>query len=215
MSDKKFFVESIIQWAKNGNLRSFPWRETSNIWFIALAEILLARTPAQRVLPVYQELIKKYPSPSSVKTKDLTDLVKVLKPLGLQEKKAAQIKALADILRREKSKEVLREKLKEVPGMGRYSYNAVLLFGFKIVRPIVDGNIGRIFSRYFGLQWKGKAVSDKKAWSLAYELVPKEVNKAIVYSYGLLDFGNEVCRKKPNCTTCPLSTYCKVFKNPY
>lgn len=212
MSDEKFFVESIIRWAENGNLRSFPWRKTSDIWCIALAEILLARTPAHRVLPVYQNLVKRYPSPISVNTKDLPDLVEILKPLGLQEKKAVQIKALADILRQRKNKEVLMEELKEVPGMGKYSYNAVLLFGFKIVRPIVDGNIGRIFSRYFGLQWKGKAVSDNKAWNLAYELVPKEVSKAITYSYGLLDFGSEVCKKKPNCATCPLRTCCEFFK---
>lgn len=215
MSDEKFFVESIIRWAEKGNLRSFPWRKTSNVWHVALAEILLARTSAQRVLPVYQELIKKYPSPSSVKTKDLTDLVKILKPLGLQKKKAVQIKALANVLREKTSKEVLMKKLKEVPGMGKYSYNAVLLFGFKVVRPIVDGNVGRIFFRYFGLQWKGKAVSDDEAWNLAYELVPKEVSKATTYSYGLLDFGSEVCKKKPNCATCPLSTCCEFFKNFY
>jgi len=215
VSDKKFFVESIIRWAENRNLRSFPWRKTSDIWCIALAEILLARTPAYRVLPVYQNLIKRYPSPTTLKTEDLPNLVEILKPLGLQEKKAIQIKALADILRRRESKEVTVEKLKAVPGIGRYSYNAILLFGFKIVRPIVDGNAGRIFSRYFGLQWKGKAVSDDKAWHLADELVPGEVSKAITYSYGLLDFGSEVCKKKPNCTTCPLRTYCEFFKNFY
>lgn len=213
MGDKKFFVEGIIRWAENGNIRSFPWRKTSNIWHIALAEILLARTPASRVLPVYQCLVKKYPSPSSVNTKDLPDLVEILKPLGLQEKKAVQIKALADILRQRKNKEVLIEELKEVPGMGKYSCNAVLLFGFKIVRPIVDGNIGRIFSRYFSVQWKGKAVSDDKAWNLAYQLVPKEVSKAITYSYGLLDFGSEVCKNKPVCIACPLKTYCEFLKN--
>ncbi len=213
MSDKKFFVEGIIRWAEDGNIRSFPWRKTSNIWHITLAEILLARTPAQRVLPIYQNLVKKYPSPLSINTKDLPDLVKILKPLGLQEKKAIQIKALADILRQRKNKEVLIEELKEVPGLGKYSYNAVLLFGFRIVRPLVDGNIGRIFSRYFGLQWKGKAVSDDKAWNLAYELIPKEVSKTIIYSYGLLDFGSEVCKKKPNCVACPLRTHCEFLKN--
>lgn len=92
MSDKKFFVESIIRWAENGNLRSFPWRKTSDIWRIALAEILLARTPAHRVLPVYQNLVKRYPSPISVNTKDLPDLVEILKPLGLQKKKLFKLK---------------------------------------------------------------------------------------------------------------------------
>lgn len=215
MSNKNFFVESILRWAENGNIKSFPWRETSNIWHIALAEILLARTPAPRVLPVYQCLVRKYPSPSSINTKDLPDLVEILKPLGLQKKKAVQIKALADVLRQRKNKEVLIEELKKVPGMGKYSYNAVLLFGFKIVMPIVDENIGRIFSRYFGLQWKRKAVSDAKAWDLAYELVPKDVCRAITYSYGLLDFGSEVCKKKPNCMACPLRTHCEFFKNLY
>ena len=214
MSDKKFFVESIIRWAENGNIRSFPWRKTSNTWHIALAEILLARTPAPRVLPVYQCLAKKYPSPSSINNKDLPNLVEILKPLGLQEKKAVQIKALADILRQRKNKEVLIEELREVPGMGKYSYNAVLLFGFKMIRPIVDGNIGRIFSRYFGLQWKRKAVSDTKAWNIAYELVHREVSKAIIYAYGIIDFGSEVCKKKPNCMACPLRTYCEFLKNP-
>lgn len=213
--DEKFFVKTIVKWAEAGNIRSFPWRETSDTWCIALAEILLVRTPALRVLPVYLRLVKEYPLPSSVSTKELPNLVSILEPLGLQNKKAIQIKVLSEVLRRRRSRKAIMEGLKEVPGIGVYTYNAILLFGFKVVKPLVDGNVGRIFSRYFGLKLKGKAVSDSNAWNLARKLIPKRVNKAINYSYGLIDFGNEVCKRKPNCAVCPLRNNCKFFKKAY
>ncbi len=210
VDNKKSFVKNIIHWAENGNVRSFPWRMTSNLWHIALAEILLTRTPAQRVLPVFQELVKKYPLPT--KNIDTIDLLKTLKVLGLQERKTTQIQMLANLLCQTKSREALLEELRGVPGIGKYTYNAVLLFGFGIIRPIVDANVGRIFTRYFGLKLRSKAASDDDAWKLAYELLPREVDKAKIYSYGLLDFGSEICKKKPLCTSCPLSSHCTLFK---
>lgn len=213
MKEKEFFVRSIVNWAKDGNLEKFPWRDTSNIWHIALAELLLSRTPAHRVLPVYQTLTEKYPTPDSTNLVDLAELTSVLKPLGLQNKKAIQIKALAKVFQRKRNEESLREELKKVPGIGRYTYNALLLFAFRTVRPIVDANVGRIFSRYFGLKWKGKAVTDEAAWELAWELVPKEANEATTYSYGLLDFGSKVCKRNPDCKFCPLKSFCNFYSS--
>lgn len=207
---ERFFTETIVKWAEDGNLRKFPWRETSSVWLVALAEILLVRTPAVRVLPVYLNLVEKYPSPFCVSDDDLKELECTLKPLGLQSKKAYQIKVLSEVLRG-KEKRAVVDELKKVPGIGTYAYNAILLFALSMVRPVVDGNIGRIFSRYFGVKWKGKAVSDGNAWSLASVLVPKDAGTAKVYSYGLIDFGSTVCKKKPNCTVCPLKERCKFF----
>lgn len=192
-------------------MRDFPWRREFRVWPVALAEVLLARTPARRVVPVYEKLMEKYPSPLSVRAmEDVRELVEILKPLGLQKRKAAQIKALADALCRTLD-ETLLEELREVPGIGRYSYNAILLFGFGIARPIVDENVGRVFSRYFGMKWNGKAVSDDRAWQLAHELVPRDPEDARVYSYGLLDLAAQICKKKPHCNGCPLRTHCDDF----
>ena len=205
-------MNTIINWANSGNLRDFPWRKEKRIWVVAVAEILLARTPAERVLPIYEKLLEKYPSPKCLSDGDARELANLLRTLGLQEKKAIQLKMLGALFSEEVSEEVLREKLKEVPGLGAYSYNAVLLFGMGIPKPIVDGNIGRLFQRYYGKKWKKKAVSSKEAWELAKELLPKEPEKAKIYSYGLLDFANEICKRKPKCERCPLAVYCKFFK---
>jgi len=204
----KVFVETILEWSDAGNLRDFPWRRESRVWAVALAEILLARTPAKRVLPVYERMLSAFPSPEKLANADLKMLIELLKPLGLQEKKAVQLRALGSIFVEELPRGVLVEKLREVPGMGPYSYNATLLFGLGIRRPILDSNVRRVLTRYFGIGGERGRALDERLRELLEHLLPSDVDQAKKFSYGLLDFASTICKKKPSCGKCPLSSEC-------
>ncbi|MEM2619360.1 MAG: hypothetical protein QW356_07785 [Candidatus Hadarchaeales archaeon] len=202
MIKKSNFADTIVKWAQMGNLRDFPWRREHRAWAIALAEILLARTPANRVLPVYEEILLKFRNPSQLANASIGELTRILRPLGLQAKKAVQLKTMATLFAQPLPKEVLVEELKTIPGMGPYSYHATLLFALGIVRPMVDINIKRVLIRYFG-------TSGNENFSLFVEgLMPKDPQAARLFFYGMLDLAALFCKKKPRCKNCPLSEGC-------
>lgn len=61
---EKFYIKKIrkilLKWGAE-NYKNFPWRNTENKWHALLAEMLLQRTRVKAVVPVYRELIEKYP----------------------------------------------------------------------------------------------------------------------------------------------------------
>ena len=65
------------------NKRFFPWRETNDPYEILMAEILLHRTKASQVLPIYNEFIKKFPDFISITQASLNKIREILYPLGL------------------------------------------------------------------------------------------------------------------------------------
>ncbi|MEM3402551.1 MAG: hypothetical protein QXT22_05160 [Candidatus Hadarchaeales archaeon] len=196
------FAETIVKWARTDNLRDFPWRREHRAWAIAVAEILLARAPANRVLPIYNEILLRFRDPSQLANASVRELTRILRPLGLQAKKAIQLKTLATLFAQPLPREVLVEELKTVPGMGPYSYHATLLFALGIVRPMVDANIKRVLMRYFG-------TSEKENFNLLVErFMPKDPQAARLFFYGVLDLAALFCKKKPNCENCPLSEGC-------
>jgi len=166
---------------------------------------------AERVLPVFKDVVARYPSPRELSAAPLKDVAELIKPLGLQDKKAATLKAVSDVFCQLKNVEDAKKALRKVKGLGRNTYNAVLLFGFNEKRPLMDGVIGRVLGRVFGKTWKGKAVTDVNAWKLSEELIKNaSVEEAKTFYYGVLDVGRKVCkRSSPTCTTCPLKDFCR------
>ena len=208
------FQELVIEWfVQKGD--NFPWRNLDgNVvtpWEVALGEILLNRVSADRVLPVFNEILSKYPDPCSLGKGNEKELEEILTPLGLQKKKATLIVNVAELFcfySDDTSK--LLACLNKLKGIGKYTYNAVMLFGFERKVVLVDGVIGRVLGRVFGKKWKGKAVTDKRAWKLSATLVESlSPRDAKWLYYGILDLGRNVCKlSKPNCTECPLSEIC-------
>ena len=214
------FYELVVDWfVQKGD--TFPWRSLNGNrttpWEVALGEILLNRVSADRVLPVYNEILKRYSDPCLLGKEKKEELEEVLTPLGLQRKKASVLIDVAELFCRygDDPYELLRY-LRKLKGMGRYTYNAILLFGFGKKVALVDGVIGRVLGRVFGKEWKGKAVVDKEAWKLSANLIEGLSSKdAKRLYYGILDLGRKVCKlTRPLCTECPLGKLCD-FRRSY
>lgn len=176
------FRADLLEWSQ-GRLREFPWRETTDPYEVLVAEILLQRTPAERVEPIYEEVVATYPNLATMAEADVGRLAEMLQTLGFQNQRA---RALIDIGSQLAGNGVPENEtaLLELPYVGKYAANATLCFAFGQPRAIVDANVVRVYERAFGLDL---STTDSEAWELAQELLPEDTARR--FNLALLDFG--------------------------
>jgi A/G-specific adenine glycosylase len=212
-----FFVKSIIKWHKE-HMRIFPWRKGRNPYRVLVAELMLQRTRANQVAEIYGIFIRRFPNVDTVVRASADELRAVLSPLGLHHRIPRFIELFRKISADYKGKipSDLKELLK-LPGIGKYVASAVLCFGFDKKVPIVDVNVVRVLSRFFGIRsTKKRPHTDTIFWQYASELIKngnaKKVNEA------LLDFASLICQRVPRCNECPVNSMCLFFnetQSPY
>lgn len=206
-----WFRNRLLAWANN-NLRNYPWRETTNPYSIMVAEILLQRSDADTVAPIYQAFVTRYPTLSKLADAELEAISKLLQPLGLFFR-AERLFQTAKILVEEQRKIPQEEtELLKLPGIGKYTARAICSQAFGQPVAVLDTNVARILERFFGI--KGTRVKSrcKILWNAAETVAPKaEVG---YWNLTLLDFGAKVCTaRNPKCSDCPLSLKCCWFKS--
>lgn len=197
---KNFFQKKVVSWGKE-NFENFPWRSTQNKWHAIVAEIMLQRTRADQVLPVYEEFAQKYPYPEDyLKGKDDN----IFNKLGLNWREQ-QLKNLAKFLSENEFPEEKKELL-ELPGVGEYISSAFISLHLNRRETIIDSNVVRIYGRFFGIS-VGPEIRRKKWFKeFANEITPVEDFK--VFNYGLLDLTRKICNQNPLCRLCCLKEKC-------
>jgi A/G-specific adenine glycosylase len=104
------------------------------------------------------------------------------------------------------------DAIRNLPGIGRYTANAVTTFAFDQSVPIVEVNITRLLTRLFNLQIPiDTSLGRETLWQRAAELLPKR--GARLHNSALMDLGALVCGARPNCVVCPVRDFCRA-ENP-
>lgn len=208
----EFFVNSLLSWYhRNG--RSFPWRETRDPYRILVAELMLQRTKASQVVPVYLEFIKEFPDVLSLSRASPERIREYFSRLGL-EWRAEKVLALAKLLAEKYGGKIPcdKEELLSLPGVGEYISAAVLSFACNVPVAVVDSNVVRVLSRYFGITPRGEGRRDKKILGLASKILPEQSHRE--YNFAIIDFAALVCTpKRPKCEICPLREKCSWERN--
>lgn len=190
------FQYALLEWSQ-GNLREFPWRQTTNPYEVLVAEILLQRTPAERVEPIYEQVIAAYPELHSMADADVARLAEMLQTLGFQNQRAQALVTIGSQLADSGVPED-EAALLELPYVGKYAANATLCFAFSQPRAIVDANVVRVYERMFDKQF---GATDTEAWHLAQSLLPDDDVQR--FNLALLDFAAAVCKPgTPDCGSC-------------
>jgi len=213
-TELKWFRRKITAWGKE-HLRNFPWRQTKDPYAIFVAEFLLQQTDAPRVLPVYQQLLEKYPTLNILAEASVTEIADILKPLGFHFRafrlhQAAHL-MIEDPAYRGKIPNNEAQLLK-FSGVGKYTARAICAHAFGQSIAVLDTNITRILQRFFGLKPRLKrARNDPFFWEAAQQIAPR--TNVGVWNFALIDFGAAVCTlRKPHCTVCPLRQRCRYYK---
>ena len=205
------FVQLILKWGEK-NKRSFPWRKGRTPYKVLLAEILLQRTPANRVSTFFPRFVERFPNPQSIVSTSIDDMEEFLQPMGLKKRAEWLVRLMKEICEKYDCKIPNQEnELRQLPGVGRYTARAVLLFGFKKDVAVVDVNVARVLSRVFGLsERKRRPHADGELWAFASRLIPKGAGPK--YNEGLLDFAAKICKRNPLCHQCPLRYLCDYYR---
>ena len=209
---KSKFRNLILRWSEK-NLIDYPWRRERNPYRVLISEIFLNRTRASQVIHVFNDFIKAYPTLEDFLNFNFRDIFNIVKSLGLY-KRVDYLEKLSNQLKSEFNGIIPDEfdKLISLKGIGIYTANAILCFGYNKKRPLLDTNFIRIYKRIFEVYSKTKSPkTDKFLWNFSKGLLPKE--KFIEFNYGILDIGGRICKpRKPKCMICPLFEICKFYK---
>tara|TARA_Y200000002_G_scaffold132114_1_gene108927 strand:- start:3300 stop:4337 length:1038 start_codon:yes stop_codon:yes gene_type:complete len=206
-----FFSSKIIKWYFQ-HKRELPWRNTKDPYKIWLSEIILQQTQVKQGLPYYQKFIKTFPSVSELANANEEEVLKLWQGLGYYSRArnlhfAAKQIHQAGFFPKE-YKDIITLK-----GVGEYTAAAIASFAFKLPYAVVDGNVFRLLSRFYGIDTpidtsKGKREFSEIAKTLLVKKEPDTHNQAI------MEFGSQMCKpKQPNCNSCPLRDECVAFAN--
>jgi A/G-specific adenine glycosylase len=207
------FSQEIITWYHQ-NKRDLPWRKTQDPYKIWLSEIILQQTKVEQGLPYYTKFCAKYPKIQDLAKASEEDILKNWQGLGYYSR-ARNLHFTAKKITNDyqgifpkSHKEILKLK-----GIGEYTAAAIASFAFKLPYAVVDGNVFRLLSRYFGIEIAINSSEGKKIFQkLSQTLLDK--NKPDLFNQAIMEFGAIQCKpKKPQCESCVLSTNCEAFNN--
>jgi A/G-specific adenine glycosylase len=198
---------AVIGWAET-SLRRFPWRDTSDPYKVLVAEILLQRTPAYRVAPVYQALVARYPDSATLASADPAEVKQLIAPLGLLNRAARLVAIGHEIVTRFGGRVPnTLSQLQSLPGVGRYVAGAVLCFAFGRPEPLLDNVSGRVFRRFLGVVSRGNRRDASEVERFVSMLTPQQ--DARLFNLAIVDIGGLFCRpRRALCSGCPLASMC-------
>jgi len=206
--DAVAFRKALITWGKK-HFRRFPWRLTGDPYCILMAEVMLHRTQATQVVPVYERFARRYPDVPTLAQATREELHKALYSLGLRWRIDLIHEMAAELMGRFDGKmPESKEDLLSLPGVSEYVAGAVRCFAWNLPEPLLDTNTVRVVGRLFGLEIKESSRRNRRFRELITALV--DPNEPRPYNYALLDLANKVCvkRQPPECFKCPVRKHC-------
>ena len=211
MKDKfSSFGSLLLSWYFAHDKRSFPWRKSKDPYQILVAELMLQRTKASQVVPVFLSFIDRFPSISVLATATLSEIQTYFSKLGLFWR-AKNVALLAEKLKDfDRKIPRNREELMSLPGVGEYVADAVRCFAFREEVVIIDSNVCRILRRVFGLKQKREARRDSIYRKTANRLLPNSMCRE--FNWAMIDHASIICvPRNPKCSICPLNCICDYY----
>lgn len=104
------------------------------------------------------------------------------------------------------------DEIIKLKGVGPYTAAAITSIAFDKPNAVVDGNVIRVLTRYYGIEDDTRSTKTRrKVQELADELI--DVDEPGDFNQALMELGSEVCTpKKPDCNQCPIQTGCIAAK---
>ena len=204
----KWFQTQLAHWFELNN-RKFPWRKRNcSRYQLIIAEVLLQRTKAEKIATFFPIFIKQYPSWKSLSSVNKTRLKKDLKPIGLWKRRSDTLKRLSTAMAKRGGRfPRTREEIEELPGVGQYIANAILMFCQDEPQPLLDVNMARVLERFFGPRKLADIRYDPYLQKLAREVLPRKRYKE--FNWAILDFASIICKaNRPECEKCFLKEKC-------
>lgn len=202
------FTDAILQWYA-AHRRELPWRNISDPYRIWVSEIILQQTRVAQGYDYYLRFVNAFPTVETLARASEDEVLRLWQGLGYYSRArnlhaaARQVVALGHF-------PTDYAGVRALKGVGDYTAAAICSFAYGMPLAVVDGNVYRVLSRYFGVDEPIDTGKGKKQFAaLAQSLLP--ARDVADYNQGLMDFGALQCvPASPDCTACPLADSCRA-----
>ncbi len=173
---------------------------------------MLQQTQVTTVVPYYYAWMRRFPDFAALAGSSEHEVLHAWQGLGYYAR-ARNLRSAAQTVMEQHGGRFPRslEAIRALPGVGRYTANAVATFALNQPVPIVEANIARLLARLFDLQIPIDTSQGREAlWQRASDLLPNREGRT--HNSALMDLGALVCKTRPDCGACPVRNLCRAEK---
>ena len=202
------FTETILHWYA-AHRRELPWRNISDPYRIWVSEIILQQTRVAQGYDYYLRFVNAFPTVEALALASEDEVLRLWQGLGYYSR-ARNLHAAARQVVAQGHFPTDYAGVRALKGVGDYTAAAICSFAYGLPLAVVDGNVYRVLSRYFGVDEPIDTGKGKKQFAaLAQSLLP--AHNVADYNQGLMDFGALQCvPASPDCAACPLADSCRA-----
>jgi A/G-specific adenine glycosylase len=209
---KATFTQQLLKWHSTQNSRDMPWKGEKDPYRIWLSEIILQQTRVEQGRAYYERFVATFPTLVELANAADQQVFKLWEGLGYYSR-CRNLLATARFIRDEYGG-VFPDNYSSIlalKGIGPYTAAAISSFAYNLPYAVVDGNVQRVLSRYFGINTPVDETAGRKLFdSLAQSLLPP--GKAGIYNQAIMDFGATVCKPRGAlCESCVQRKDCVAF----
>lgn len=210
--DRGRVVRDITRWYA-AHARDLPWRvEDVTPWGVLVSEYMLQQTPVTRVLPYYEQWLRRWPTAPDLAAEPVGEAVRAWGRLGYP-RRAQRLWQAATILRDRFEGDVPADlaELRALPGVGDYTAAAIASFAHGRRHVVLDTNVRRVLGRLE----QGRALPPPGISRIerlrAEAWLPAEESAAARWAVASMELGARVCLAtgRPLCERCPVRADCR------
>lgn len=199
----------LLAWHGRSGRHDLPWQKDRTPYRVWISEVMLQQTQVATVTGYFERFLRRFPDVRSLAAAEIDEVLHLWSGLGYYAR-ARNLHRAAGLICAEFGGELPRrvEELARLPGIGRSTAAAILALAAGERHAILDGNVRRVLSRYFGVAARGSAGAvARRLWQLSERCTPGE--RVADYTQAIMDLGATVCvRARPLCEVCPLAPGC-------
>lgn len=204
------FAQALLAWYKAYG-RDLPWRQTQDPYRIWLSEVILQQTRIAQGLPYYEKFVSQYPSLALLASAPEDDVLRLWQGLGYYSRARNMLKTARHLVGHNQGQFPDRyAELIKLPGIGPYTAAAIASFAFGEDVAVLDGNVFRVLSRYYGVDTDILSTAGKKQFAELAALSLAQ-GESSAYNSAIMDLGSLICSPgMPNCLVCPVRLGCQA-----
>jgi len=213
IESKNIFSDTLIDWYFK-NKRALPWRENTNPYKVWLSEIILQQTRVNQGIPYYFSFIETFPTVQDLANASEEKVLRLWQGLGYYSR-ARNLHFTAKFISKE-CNGVFPSSYNEIiklKGVGPYTAAAISSICFKEPRPVIDGNVFRFVSRYFGIEDDISIPKTRKVFeNLLSDII--DSNYPGEFNQGMMEMGAMICKPlNPSCDLCVFRESCSAYRH--
>lgn len=206
-------AQRLMPWY-GANRRVLPWRSRPTLYRVWISEVMLQQTQVATVIPYFQRFVARFPNVRRLAEAPLDEVLRLWEGLGYY-RRARQLHQAAEQVVREQGGRLprTRDGWLALPGIGRYTANAIVSIALNQRQPILEGNTRRLYARLLGMRDDPTTpASQRTLWEFAERILPAADCGS--FNQALMELGATICNaSQPDCADCPLRGGCPTHEN--